>query len=797
MSVPDLQPVDAPSPEALDALRPRLLEFRSHFHRFLLEWFRAPTDTEGLAKLGLLFQHLQGVIPDGRLADLFQLAAAYLDILQHGEGAVEAPSQAIMGHLDRVLKPLVTTPPRWPESDIGVLTEAFLVEFSRVGVAPARMAEMGNRRRGSVAAPTESLPTTAEPSAPRPVGASGALSTSDFSLPGPVADQAPTPIPSPLRPIAQARDGMSLAMTEPLVESADRWLEVQTQRSAVADEVDSSPEVAGLPDLGMGWEASGFGSLAGTGVTEEFAPDPFAGLGLVISADELPELLGRPTDSGDDTGAIDAFLADSLAELGALPRVDTLPELNGQTLVSGGDAELTLDALADPLAELDSQSAAGPLPDLLLEPFESGPEAAATEAPTMVPGAELGAETSLQYLDDLLAGLDIEPVAEPLPELFLEPLEPGPEAALSEASSAELVMELGVELGVDLGADLGAELGSVSSLQPLPDLPPLSIPAPSPPASSPATSPATAPLATLDRPAIDGDALTVELNQVFNRLVGSPMDAIGPLPESLRPGGATDESRPTAVAEPLPLPAPSGEMEPMPAPVIGVDPVAEFRSEPVTQTQPATPPASITPGTPITPVTMAAPDLSILSPGVILPPVVETATEPVFPFVGAGTRIEAEPALGVARPQTRPHVHSDSRERTLDMVAEIGLNCARLAQRNGLMGCGLAEYDLTLRHLRQQLRRLESAAEAAIQDPARPGGADKVPRLESGLLGSDRNAPLRQGLQDLAATLAQMVGLRDQLGEYQRESAELLAQQTQLADDLQDGLSNGQTRGDG
>jgi chemosensory pili system protein ChpA (sensor histidine kinase/response regulator) len=186
---------------------------------------------------------------------------------------------------------------------------------------------------------------------------------------------------------------------------------------------------------------------------------------------------------------------------------------------------------------------------------------------------------------------------------------------------------------------------------------------------------------------------------------------------------------------------------------------------------------------------MAAPDLSILSPGVILPPVVETATEPVFPFVGAGTRIEAEPALGVARPQTRPHVHSDSRERTLDMVAEIGLNCARLAQRNGLMGCGLAEYDLTLRHLRQQLRRLETAAEAAIQDPARPGGANKVPDL----LGSDRNAPLRQGLQDLAATLAQMVGLRDQLGEYQRESAELLAHQTQLADDLQDGLLNRST----
>jgi chemosensory pili system protein ChpA (sensor histidine kinase/response regulator) len=116
------------------------------------------------------------------------------------------------------------------------------------------------------------------------------------------------------------------------------------------------------------------------------------------------------------------------------------------------------------------------------------------------------------------------------------------------------------------------------------------------------------------------------------------------------------------------------------------------------------------------------------------------------------------------------------------VVAEIGLNCARLAQGNSQMGCGLAEFDLNLRHLRQQLRRLESEAEATVQERARSGGADQ-------------DSTLRQGIPGLREVLTQLVDLRDQLASYQRESAELLAHQTRLADALQDGHPSGRTAG--
>lgn len=612
--------MEAPSPEALADLGVSVRSFRPRFHRSLLEWFRSTTDVEGLAKLGLLFQQFRDTLPDGPLADLFQLAATYMAVLRRGEAVVDASSQTLLGRIDRVLKPLGAIPTGWPGVDIRDLIDALLDAFSQVGVQPARVADIRARYQGSAAAPSASWLAMEHPSMRPAEGAPDILSTSDFSLPVAAGDETSAPILSPLMPVTRPPAGSPLAITAPLVESAETWLEAQTHRPQVGAEGGSPPDLGGLSGLGMEWEAAVLGSEEGTAVAEETAPDPFAGLGMVISADDLPDLLGSLTETGGDT----------------------LPELLDQTFTSEEDAEM--------LNEL---------------------------------------------LDKPVLGLEVEPVAEPLPDLFLEPLKPEPGTAVADALAVE---------------SLAAESGAVASLQMLPDLHPL--PAPGP--STPASSSSVAPMVAEERAVMSADALAAELELAFNSLIE-----------------ATD------VMEPLPT-------------------------------------------LPSAPALPESPDIPMMSAGAILPPVVQPTITPVARSVGTQASAAEEPVIRAVPASPRQCPHADSLDLQLDAVAEIGLHGARLAQRNSQLGCGLAEFDLSLRCLRQQLRRLESEIEVTDQDPGR-------------LAGADRTATLRLGVRGLNEALTQLVGLRDQLASSQRGSAELLAQQTRLVDELQEGISSGRT----
>ncbi|WP_020504684.1 hybrid sensor histidine kinase/response regulator [Lamprocystis purpurea] len=120
---------DLPS-EALEALTAVFRKVRPHFHRDLVEWYRPATSSEGLIKLGRLFHQLHRFLKDGILADLFRLAEAYAVSMQGGEIAADADAQTLVGRLDRVFKPLVDTPPEWPDAEARQLIDAFLGALS-------------------------------------------------------------------------------------------------------------------------------------------------------------------------------------------------------------------------------------------------------------------------------------------------------------------------------------------------------------------------------------------------------------------------------------------------------------------------------------------------------------------------------------------------------------------------------------------------------------------------------------------------------------------------------------------
>jgi chemosensory pili system protein ChpA (sensor histidine kinase/response regulator) len=137
-------------------------------------------------------------------------------------------------------------------------------------------------------------------------------------------------------------------------------------------------------------------------------------------------------------------------------------------------------------------------------------------------------------------------------------------------------------------------------------------------------------------------------------------------------------------------------------------------------------------------------------------------------------------------PQIR--VRSDLLNRLVDNSGEIGLYRARLTQRNGLIGYGLGELEQTVRRLRDQMRLMEIEAETQILYRFEPEGGAGKDSSRFDPLELDRFSMLQQLSRSLAETINDLVSLKDLLGGYQREVADLLTQQARLADDLQDGL---------
>ena len=116
-----LADAEMPSPDVQKAMVRVAGKIRPHFHRYLLLWFNQAPSGDGLLNLGRLFHQLQRYIHEGIFHDLFLAAEAVTEGLRDSSIPTNAQTKALIGHLDRVLKPFAENPDVWPEEDAQAL----------------------------------------------------------------------------------------------------------------------------------------------------------------------------------------------------------------------------------------------------------------------------------------------------------------------------------------------------------------------------------------------------------------------------------------------------------------------------------------------------------------------------------------------------------------------------------------------------------------------------------------------------------------------------------------------------
>jgi chemosensory pili system protein ChpA (sensor histidine kinase/response regulator) len=100
--------------ESLDSLVRLALRVRPHFHRYLVRWFSGENAHEGLLGLSRLFSDMRRYFKQGPVHELFLAAEAVIGALLDGHLEADAPTKALIGRIDKVLKPLTASAPAWP-----------------------------------------------------------------------------------------------------------------------------------------------------------------------------------------------------------------------------------------------------------------------------------------------------------------------------------------------------------------------------------------------------------------------------------------------------------------------------------------------------------------------------------------------------------------------------------------------------------------------------------------------------------------------------------------------------------
>jgi chemotaxis protein histidine kinase CheA/CheY-like chemotaxis protein len=119
-----LADTELPSTEMQQALARVSAKIRPHFHRYLLQWYKPQTAQEGLGNLGRLFHQLQRFIQGGIFHELFLAAEAVVEAIREGSIVSGVTTKALIGNLDRVIKPFSESKSAWPESEAqGLLME--------------------------------------------------------------------------------------------------------------------------------------------------------------------------------------------------------------------------------------------------------------------------------------------------------------------------------------------------------------------------------------------------------------------------------------------------------------------------------------------------------------------------------------------------------------------------------------------------------------------------------------------------------------------------------------------------
>jgi chemosensory pili system protein ChpA (sensor histidine kinase/response regulator) len=167
-----LADTEMPSLQVQKALARVAGKIRPHFHRYLLQWFKPETSREGMANLGRLFHQLQRYIGDGIFHELFLAAEAVVEAMLHGSIDSDAETKALIGHLDRVIKPFAEGAEAWPDREAQALFTALMSLIARCDSSAYLVNEL---RRIYGLQPDERQDASAQRGAPGPAAMAGLI----------------------------------------------------------------------------------------------------------------------------------------------------------------------------------------------------------------------------------------------------------------------------------------------------------------------------------------------------------------------------------------------------------------------------------------------------------------------------------------------------------------------------------------------------------------------------------------------------------------------------------------------
>lgn len=137
-------------------------------------------------------------------------------------------------------------------------------------------------------------------------------------------------------------------------------------------------------------------------------------------------------------------------------------------------------------------------------------------------------------------------------------------------------------------------------------------------------------------------------------------------------------------------------------------------------------------------------------------------------------------------PSDLTRVRTGLLDEMVNAAGEVSIFRSRLEQQMGTVRFNLVEFNQTVSRLSDQLRQLDKETEAQILSrfkmEAPEAGADFDP------LEMDRYSHIQQLSRGLAETVSDLVSIQDILDDLTRESETLLAQQSRVSADLQQGL---------
>lgn len=164
------------------------------------------------------------------------------------------------------------------------------------------------------------------------------------------------------------------------------------------------------------------------------------------------------------------------------------------------------------------------------------------------------------------------------------------------------------------------------------------------------------------------------------------------------------------------------------------------------------------------------------------PPALEAAVEPPEPQAP----VQPEPVVP-PRPETDlTRIRTGLLDDMVNAAGEVNIFRSQLEQQMGSLRFNLDEFNQTVTRLSDQLRQLDKETETQILsriDVDRPEGSEDFDPLEM-----DRYSHIQQLSRGLAETVDDLVSIQDMLDDLTRESESLLAQQSRVSADLQQGL---------